>query len=274
MYRELDNTIVWEIEKKKIYSGKLIPGYNVITRNDNGNVLAVAKSSYTPMLNSEFIDVAGKIQEISGFELIGFNEFKKGKRVLGFLKNNRENFYIGNHEIKSFLLIGNSFDGSSSFFQGTSSLLIRCQNQFSQIQVHNKIRHTKQIKTKLEEFYFYLESYFKQNKDLLNNFEKLGDIKLTEELREKMISFVLDVKEVTDKELSARKQKQIDLLRNSMFREIKDLGDNMFGAFQGVTFYTTHELSTRESAFGNVFGAPATINNRALEFANKQLVLS
>lgn len=156
MVRNLDEKLTWEVESKNIFSGEVvgmdkIPGYKAISRNDNQVVLSVMKNSYSPMLNAEFLEIVENIRTISGFKLEGFNEFKQGKKVLAFLKNDREDFYIGGHKIEDYFLLGNSFDGSSSFFQGTSTELIRCTNAFSKIQVHSKIRHTKNIKDKISE---------------------------------------------------------------------------------------------------------------------------
>lgn len=276
MVRELDKTIAWEIEKKSLFTiedtlPKEVPGYNAIIRNDNGGVLSVMKKSYSPMFNAEFLEIVERIKEISGFELAGFNEFKAGAKVLGFLENNRGDISIGGHKMKSYMLLGNSFDGTTSFFQGTSTTLIRCQNQFSQIQVQNKLRHTKSLGRKLEEFYAYLDFFLNQQGNLIKKFEMMGNITLTEELKEKMIKFVLGVDEISDKELSARKQNQIELLRNTILQETKDLGENMWGAFNGVTKYTTHSLVSKAPTFGNVFGMQATINDKAMSFSMEQV---
>jgi len=278
MIRELDEKIGWEIENKNVFSGDQIGlekviGYKAIIRNDDGSVLSVMKTSYSPMTNTEYLDIVAKIQEISGFRLAGFNEFKGGRKVLGFLENTRKDFYIGTHKIKDYLILGNSFDGSTSFFTGTSTVLIRCQNQFSQIIELNKIRHTKKIKTKLDEYYAYLDFYFNKRDELYKTFERIGNIKLTEELQEQMINFVLGVKKVTAEELSTRKQNQIELLRTNIVTEMKELGDNLWGAFNGVTKYTTHEITPRNPVFGNLFGSQADINNRALAFVEERLSL-
>jgi hypothetical protein len=283
MVRDLDKELKWEIESKDIFTNTTsdfttnwnqVHGYKAISRNDSGGILSVMKNSYSPMTNTEFLDTVSKIKEISGFQLAGFNEFKGGKKVLAFLENNREDFYIGGHKIKDYFLLGNSFDGSSSFFQGTSTVLIRCTNQFSKIETMTKIRHTKSIGRKLEEYYIYLDSYFNQRDELYKTFERAAEFKLTEELQEQMIKFVLGIKESLDKELSAHKQNQIEMLRNNILSETKDLGENLWGAFNGVTKYTSHDLVSKTPTFGNVFGIQADINNKAIDFVNQKLVLA
>jgi len=273
MLRELDNQLTWDVEKKSLSllnDSTPISDYTAIVRNDNNHILSIMKDSYLPMTNREFSTAVEKIQEISGFNLTGYNEFKQGRKVLAFLENNIEDFYIGGHKIKDYLLLGNSFDGSTSFFQGTSTILIRCQNQFSKIQVHSKIRHTKQFNAKLDEYYSYLQFYFNQRKELYGFFNQIGNVRVTEKLQEDLINFVLNIDPKTE-ELSTRKKNQIENLRLNILSETKDLGDNMWGAFNGITKYTTHDISPKEEVFGNVFGIQADINNRAIEFMEKQL---
>jgi hypothetical protein len=270
--RDIDASLTWEIENKNIFSGDetgadKIEGYKAIIRNDNSKVLSVMKKSYSPMTNAEFIEIAEKLKEISGFELSGYNEFKDGKKVLGFLKNTKGDISIGGHKMEDYMLIGNSFDGSSSFFIGTTTKLIRCQNQFSLIHEMNRIRHTKHFKSKLDELYAYLQTFFFEREKMLEDFNTMREIKISEEIKEKMIKFVLGVDETSGKKISAHKETQITLVRESMFTEIADLGENMWGAFNGITKYTTHELEASNPTFGNVFGQPADINKKAFDYA-------
>lgn len=279
MNTELKKEIGWEIANKNVFIGDetgdaRAESYKAITRDDTGGILSIKKRTYSPMCNSEFIDAVARISEISGFPLLGYNEFKGGVKILGFLENNRENFFIGSHKIKAYMLIGNSFDGTSSFFQGTSSILIRCQNQFSQISTQHNVRHSGDIQKKLEEFYTYLDLYFNQTSKLFKTLERFGDVKLTEELQEKMILFALGIDENSEKEISSMKLKQMDLLRDLILDEVTELGDNMWASFNGVTRLTTHELTTKHPTFGNVYGRPAEINTAAFNFANAQLTLN
>ena len=274
MNKELDLSLSWDVEQKHIYldNGDKIYGHKAIVRNDNGTILSVMKDTYSPMVNSEFANSVNQIKEISGFNLAGFNEFKNGRKVLAFLENNQDDLSIGGYKIKNYLLLGNSFDGSTSFFTGTSDVLIRCQNQFSQIIEVNKIRHTKKFKTKLDEYYVYLDTVLNKRKEIYSLFEKLMNIKATPQIQEAMVKFSLNAKELLSGEYSALKQKQMDLLNACMVKEMADLGDNVWGLFNGITYLATHEIETKNATFGNVFGQAADINNRAFQFA-KSLVI-
>ena len=55
-------------------------------------------------------------------------------------------------------------------------------------------------------------------------------------------------------------------LRNSINREIKDLGSNAFALFNGVTWYTTHNMRTRNSLNSQINGTANLINQKAYRF--------
>ena len=55
-------------------------------------------------------------------------------------------------------------------------------------------------------------------------------------------------------------------LRDCIVRETNDLGKNAFGLFNGVTWYTSHELRQPQSNFGNTSGMAQQLNTKALEF--------
>jgi hypothetical protein len=57
-------------------------------------------------------------------------------------------------------------------------------------------------------------------------------------------------------------------LRKSIDREMKDLGNNAFGLFNGVTWYTTHEMRTSDLVTSQISGTANLINQKAFRFCN------
>jgi len=269
--QELQKTLDWDVREKQLFTTENyhVEDYKAIMRDDNKQILSVMKNSYHPLSNTEFKERVNKIAEISKFELEGFTEFKGGSKILSFLRNTRENVHIGGHKLKEYMVIGNSHDGSSSFFIGTSSLLIRCQNQFSEVSKLTKVRHTKNSHGKMQEAYDYFDYYLNKREKMLEMFNKMRNISVDSEVKDKMINFVLDVKETEEKEVSTRKKNQILSLNNFMNIETNDLGENLWGIFNGVTRYTTHGLGEKGANFGSIFGTPAKINEKAFAFCKK-----
>jgi hypothetical protein len=260
-----ESPVLYDVQGQILTSGS----HKVISRNDNNSVISVMKNSYNPMLNADFMESTERMKEISGFEIAGYSEIDGGRIILSHLKNNLTDFEIGGHKIDDYLLLGSSFDGRYPFFIGTTTVLIRCQNQFSKISRVEKVRHTKSAPKKREELMQSLEAYFTNRKAMYENFEKMRQYEVDDTVKKLAIDYILNVskEDKLDTEISTRKMNKMLLLDSNMISEMNDLGNNLWSLFNGVTKYTTHELTQKESVFGNMFGNAALLNNRAYEFA-------
>lgn len=161
----------WDIDLKPvIVEGNVLPDYQSVVRNDNGRVLSLTKKTYHPATNEKFLEVVSRVHEFTGFDVEGYSVFHGGRKVLAFLKNN-EKMRIGDFDSDNYMVIGNSFDRSTGFFTGISSVVIRCTNQFSRIQTKQTIRHNKQINIKLDELVRFYKDYMRQEQQLKEVFE-------------------------------------------------------------------------------------------------------
>lgn len=271
----------WEISEQPVYTGsplhtvydgttqhniKIVEGVKALVRDDNKDVLSIKKDSYNPLTNARFMEIAEFIKQYSGFELSGYQEYKNGAKVLGYLKNTSDVQKIGGHVIEDYMLIGNSFDGSTSFFSGCVTELLRCTNQFGRINQVSRIRHTLGNEGKINELLEQIEQHFASRSYMYNSFNRMGEKIVSDELFEKALNYILEIDVNT--EISTRKANQKDLLTSCISTESRALGKNVWGLFNGVTWYTTHELNSKEKVKGNIFGTPYKINERAFEFCN------
>jgi len=261
-----ESPVIYDVNGQVYKSGS----HKVIHKvEDPKSVLSVMKNSYTPMFNNDFMESVDRLGEISGMPIQGYSEFGGGKIVMGFLKNNIEDFKIDGHKIEDYLMVGSSFDGRYPFFVGTSTVLIRCQNQFSRISKVTKIKHTKSAPLRREELFQTLETYFENRKKMYENFEKLVKIEVSPEVRQLAIDKIMQVSEEDrlEEKISTRKQNLIDTLQADITTEFNDLGENVWALFNGVTRWVTHTLNQKEKHFGNVFGTAAEYNSRAYEYS-------
>lgn len=261
-FEAAESPVIYDVNGK-VYESE---SHKVIHKVENpADVLSVMKNSYQPLYNSDFMESVDRLAEISGLPIEGYSEFSGGKIVLGFLKNTIEKFEIGGHPIDDYLMVGSSFDGRYPFFVGTTTMLIRCQNQFSRISQIQKIRHTVSAPLKREELFQTLETYFLSRKIMYENFNKLIKVDISPEIRQMAVDAIMKVSEEDrlDEKISARKLNLINTLETNIDTEFADLGENAWALFNGVTRFTTHSLNTKERVFGNVFGSPAEYNNRA-----------
>lgn len=276
MNKDFKKNFGWDIEVKPAAfvkgSGEVVTdeNYKVIVRNDSDNILSIMKSRYCPMSIQNFEESAHRMEEISEFPLLGFQEFGGGKIVLAILKNNKENLSVGGFPIEDYLVLGSSFNGDKPFFVGTSTILIRCQNAFSKINNIDTIRHTANLPQRKETLFSYLQDYFESRKEMYSKMTKMLSVPVDELTKRNFINNVLSVPVLKEgKELHSRTVNRIEELSNCIDSEMKDVGTNVFGLFQGVTKYTTHNLKSKvEGSFGNLLGTADLYNQRAYSLAN------
>jgi hypothetical protein len=265
-------TISWEIEQKPIYSNNSqLRNYQAIFRNDNGQLLNVAKTSYTPTPNQRFVEVVEKMQEITGFPLQTYDEFEGGKKVLAFLECT-EAIKVYGYDFKDYMIIGNSHDSSTGFFMGNSSKMIRCSNRFSKIFRQLQVHHTKNHDVKIDGLLRYFETYMRERKELYIKMARMHTAKIESSIKKALVERLTRMNEEEKlgiAELSPRKRNLIDNINASIERECLDLGDTAFGLLQGITHHTTHVRKNKEEVFGNVLGGAARINEEAFRFCEQ-----
>lgn len=275
----LSENINWEVQSQSpsYFFGeetRFSPKHMLFSRSDNGNVLSVMSEKYTPMRVNDFIESTNRLSEISEFPLVGFQEFNGGKTLLSILKNPspQESVQI---PIEDYVVVGTSFDGSKPFFVGTSTVLIRCQNAFSRINLLDTVKHTKSSPARREELIKYFMTYVSERKTLDSDFEQMMKVKISEQERVEFAKHMLSLIDEAP-ELPTRTQNRLQEIDECIVTEMKEMGRNAFSLFQGITRYTTHNFKTRvgvEESFGNLFGQKAYYNNKAYlrckEYINK-----
>lgn len=263
----LTKQLTWDIDLKPVVvEGNILPDYQSIVRNDNGNVLSLTKKTYHPATNEKFTEVVSRIHEFTGFEVEGYSVFQGGRKVLAFLKNH-EKMRIGDFDSDNYMVVGNSFDRSTGFFTGISSVVIRCTNQFSQLQTTRTIRHNQQINMKLDELVRFFKDYMKQEQQLKEVFEAWNrqtmDVSTVE-------AFVDHVLEIPKENVSTVKLNNSASLFDSINTEMAAMGPTAYGMFNGLTHYTSHVVKSSGKMFGNLAGHPYVLNQRGYRFI-KQL---
>jgi hypothetical protein len=210
--------------------------------------------------------------DITNFEHCGYAEFEGGKKVLAFLKNN-EKVKICDFDFDDYMVIGNSHDGSSAFFIGSTTTMIRCQNQFTHANRNMKAYHKLNNEVRIKEIVNYFELYQESKIQVSQKMEQMQKVKINNKILSGMIANVLNINLGRDNSLgdiedviSTRKKNLIYEIELSISKETSELGENMFGLFNGITHWTTH-VRKGEKVFGNCLGTNSQINKRAFEFA-------
>lgn len=237
--------------------------HQIITRSDNGQPLSVMSNNYVPMTVSDFEESTRRLSDISGYPIVGYQEFNEGKVILSFLKNENKAETVG-MPIKDYIVIGSSVDGTRPFFIGTSTILIRCTNAFSLINKIDIIRHTKSFPIKREEMYDYFKNYLEEKNTMYRSFEDMIRVKVNDSQRDEFAKFILSIP-INEPKIGTRRLNRLGELIDCIRVESSDVGNNVFGLLQGVTKFTTHNMNNSKDTFGSVLGNKAWYNKKAFE---------
>lgn len=264
-------TLNWEVEERPIYAnGTKIEGYKGLFKGDTEQLLSIQKTSYTPTTNSRFVDVAERLNEITGFPIKNYFEVDGGKKTLAFLECT-EPIQVAGYEFKDYLMLGNSFDGSTSFFIGNSSIMVRCKNRFSKNFRQLQVMHTKYNDSRIDSLCRMFESFMVQRNHLFQKMATLEQVKVDEHIKKALVERLVKMnsEERLGTEISTRKSNIIAQINASIETECKAIGNNAFGLFNGITHYTTHVKSSKNAVFGNPFGSLNDMNQTAFKFCTE-----
>lgn len=270
-----ENEFTWDIKETGILDihGNPINGYKEIKRNDNDEHIAVMKNSYTPMTTKQFSETANAVADVVGSNNIKFQDWdsrKSGQHVITAQILLDKPFEIAGSKMEGYLTLGVGFDGSRSFFVGSTKNYLRCTNQFGNIIKNFTSRLTKNNLIRVEEIIKELKTFEEYELTLEENFRKFQEVKVDEKIINEAIARLVKMtdQERVDKNLiSTQKLNKIDDIMASVRTECSELGYNAFALFNSVTHYSTHVMNSRGNEyFGNMLGAKAEFNKTGYDF--------
>ena len=267
MKNKLKKELGWEIEVLPIQiKGQTKVLNKALVRSDDHKLIGIRSRYYKPVFNRDLEAIKEKILNTGGFSFKGYEEFNRGKRILSFFEN-KNKFKICGERVKDYLIIGNSNDGSSKLFIGTSNYMYRCENQFSEKIRAFERRHDQTFNIDDIEIDKILETYENGRQDLYHKMERLEATPATMELVTSLGPKLLypNLHKENKEKLSRREEKELILFNDSIQREISELGFNLWGVLNGVTRYTSNHL-TGNKGFGVVHGRGERLNRQAMKY--------
>lgn len=277
----LDQTFGWEAEENPIINYECnaqIPGFKEIRRDDNNQTLHVSKNSYSILHNSKIEEFAHSLAQASNGKVLGFESFKGGKRVLGFVQPEANIDEVNGDKIEDYIVIGNAHDGTCSGFIGTSTSILRCENMFSSVIKDHVIKHMGDIDEKMNQALQAYKLYYEEKQKLYQDFQKMKEIEVSPDLIQSLTDRLFDIdRQDPDAEISTRKMNNIKEFDRSLKREMNQVGENIWGFFNGVTHYTTHVRGVNKDTYqnknsnGHVFGSNADFNRKAFKTIQEEM---
>ena len=262
------NLLGWEVLERPVFNskGKPIAGFKELVRSDNDYNLNICKEKYTPTPNGLFSESIEFLQNVSGLKLDTIEELKGGKILLAKLWN-AEPVNICGHNYNTYMVIGNSHNYESTFFIGEYNTMMRCRNQYAHVNRDLKAWHTTGHADQVKRLLTYYQVFKDMQQNTIQLMQRLETTTVNQQTKDRLIKQILSIPVYEDfNKLSKRKQNIVNTLQNSINMEMRALGPNAFGLFNGVTHFTTHERREKDKVYSRFFGSSADINNKALKF--------
>lgn len=238
----------WNVKSEKLVTESGLHTDSIaIVREDTNTILGIHKDGYHPVQNSELMETLMLLSEKSGYELHRGGFMKNGELVYAQLKTN--DLKIGTDLVKGYATAINSHNGTKSFALGNSNVTISCMNTLHMAfkQLEFKIKHTKNMQSKIDLLTYQLENVIKQEELVFKKIHRLNEIEIDSKLRDLVLRTFLDVnKNDSLGELSTRKTNIMNDLVHNVEHQTKEKGENLWGLLSGVTRYTTHGIKGTE----------------------------
>ena len=257
----------WNVSKEKLRTESGIELEQVaLVRDDTRKVLGVHSSKYAPFQNSSMYELLATISGKTGLEIHGGSYFGEGEKV--YLQLKSDSLSLGSDRIQGFLTCCNSFDGSTSIRFGNSNVTISCSNSFfyAMKQVEHGVRHTTGMWSKIDDILLEIDRLRVQEVDQFATIERMANTRFSvadhlPSILNRLFeidsqAIVMNAKFNDEDTLSTRKKNLIQAFDDSLTSEMAEKGHTLWGAFSGVTHFTTHKVSkTKDTTESKLFGA-------------------
>lgn len=265
----------WKVKREALVtvSGIQIPDKIAIVRDDTKSVLGVLGDGYQELQNEEMAELLFQISNKTGLELHKGGYFNDGRQVYMQLKS--DTLKLGSDTIEGYITACSSHNGTTSLAFGTSTFTISCLNSFYKTfkNLDNKVKHTISMKPRLDVILRGIDNLLEEEKSDFKVIQCLNDTKITPETKDIVIGsiFNLSKQELSLRDaLSTRTKNNIAKFESDWNTEIKQKGDNLWGAMSAATRYSSHsQYRTPERAIFNKMMGKTGMNERHLW---KQLV--
>ena len=249
----------WTVRKEPVFteSGLALPETFAIVREDTNTAFPKTfQDNYQPYQNFELIELLDKVAGDAGLTIAKGGSFKGGRRVYVQMKS--EDLILGNDKVEGYLTGINSFDGSTSLAFGPSNITISCMNTFFAAfrEMNTKIRHTKNMSIKVDEVLRYLMGVKEQEQMVFDDIKKMSEYSINQNNIDDVLKRLFELETTNyqfDDSVSSRKRNQIDQFHLDLRRELDQKGENAWGLFSGVTRFTTHSVSDKDTTEVKMF---------------------
>jgi len=270
----------WEVKKEKLFhtTGRETDFYGIFKYPTTEHTVptdcfGTVKDRYIPFQNWELADTLVRATEGIGITTDRGGLLGRGEKV--YFQAELPDEYVGKSDVKRWVTVLNSHDGSSSIGFGSSNMVVACSNTFHRaFKDTEKFRHTASAKERIEIAIRQFQTTIHEDKMMFDTFKKMSELRADENIVQAVINkmFKVDVK-ASSSDVSSRRINQIQQFASAYNIERELAGDTVWGLFNAVTRYTNH-ISAPQGVKKDAYlmtGTGKEINNMAYDTIVKWL---
>lgn len=276
------NGLDFEILKKRMtveHDGtQVLTPYYGLYNSKSGNVINSVKEGYAVTQNKEIIETV--VRGMDGFGNLSVQKagsIHDGRKVFVQLAIDGYSS-VGNDQIKRFVTIIDSNDGSTGLSVGIGDLTMSCQNQFYKFYASGqmKFRHTASATEKIKQMPQLIREALKESMRQIELYNKFQSTPITRELANQMVNFLLGY-DCTSPigDIPKQGESAMETLYSHIDKETSQKGLNLWGLHSSVTSWTSHDKRAPKRENGRIesimTGTNYRTNIQSLEFAKKLL---
>jgi len=268
----IETGLNWEIKKEQFtHPTGLITDHYGIFRYDHGSdtptsCLGSVKGRYTELSNFDLADTIITATDSLNITTNRGGQLQDGRKV--YLQAELPDEYVGKSDVKRWVTVLNSHDGSSSISFGSTNTVVICQNTFhSAHKEGSKFRHTASSKERIDQAILDFRQTIQADQKLFKTFHMMADRRPDEHVVKMVIDsmFGKDITKSSADEISTRRKNQIKQFADAYDIERQLEGDTVWGLFNAVTRYTNHMASTTDRDQYLMTGTGSQINGRSYD---------
>jgi phage/plasmid-like protein (TIGR03299 family) len=285
----------WEVEKLPIYAShdkeggtlERIPDRVGLRRSDTARILEVVGKGYEVFQNRELADLIENLSdlgEVTKVESAG--SLRQGRNVFALIP--RESFTLGERDtVRRYVLFSNTHDGTGALAIIPTSVRVVCANTLSGALSGFRVRHSAQLKERIELAIVALRASDEGGKQLETSIRKLASVPMDDEdrrvffLRVYETAFgIIPAKPATETEIKAHeKARETVASWIANLESSRNTGTGTEGsvwhALNAMTEWSDHSRRVKSGTegergartFSNLFGTSAVFKAKALEVA-------
>ena len=235
---------------------QMLTPYYGLFNTKSGECINTCKEGYHVSQNADVVEMVLKgIEKYSDkLKVSKAGSINGGRRVFMQLEIEGDS-KVGDDIVKRYVTIIDSNDGSTGLSVGIGDEVAHCSNQFFRFydEGNAKFRHTATLQQKIQTIPLLIETALNESMRQIKIYKKFQSTALTQELANNMVNAVLGYDRFSNiNELPVKSINRMETLYSNIDTECVIAGNNVWGLFNGLTRYTTHEHSTPKRVNGKI----------------------